>query len=165
MGGRRDTIEDDPMRYPFTLLTGALALVALTGAGSAADGPPTLDVKATCKSDVRAEASVSDNSTVEGCLRSEEDARKEAQRRWGDYSSAAKSQCEKQFQAGGYPSYVEMVTCLELASGTVPTQGTGPGADKSSGARREKADGNAGAVTAEPRPSQRTNPIEVLEKP
>ncbi|WP_419953186.1 hypothetical protein [Methylobacterium sp.] len=153
------------MRYPVPLLTGALAFVALTGAALAADGPPKLDVQATCKSSVRAEASVSDTSTVEGCLRSEEAARKEAQRRWGDYSPAAKRQCEKQFEAGGFPSYVEMVTCLELASGTVPTQGTGPGADTSSGARREKADGNAGAAAAEPKPSQRTNPIEVLEKP
>lgn len=153
------------MRYPLPLLTGALALVVIAGAAGAADGPPDLDVKATCQSSVRADASVSETSTVEGCLRSEDAARKEARRRWGDYTPAAKNQCEKQFQAGGFPSYVELVTCLELASGTVPSQGTGPGADTSAGGRRQKPDPNAGSVTAEPKPSDRVNPIEVLEKP
>ncbi|WP_236960811.1 hypothetical protein [Methylobacterium durans] len=159
------------MTHARMILAGAAALatLGLSVGTAAADGPPKLDVDATCRSAARAEVSVSDNASVEGCLRSERDARKEAERRWGDYSSAAKRQCEQQFQAGGYPSYVEMVTCLELASGTVPTQSGGGGAATAGPGAPQRTTGGAergaGDVTREPSPSDRTNPIEVLNKP
>ncbi|KAB1075743.1 hypothetical protein [Methylobacterium planeticum] len=152
---------------PRSFLTAAAALVALAGPASAAGGVPNLDIESTCKSAASASASISDNASVEGCLRSERDARKEAERRWGDYTPAAKNQCEKQFQAGGYPSYVEMVTCLELASGTVPTQSGGgqaaggPGAPKRPAGSEERGSSN---LTSEPSAGQRTNPIETLNK-
>ncbi|GEP02831.1 hypothetical protein [Methylobacterium oxalidis] len=159
------------MRDLRSALRGAAALLCLglaAGPAAAAGGPPSLDIEATCKSAARAEVSVSDNASVEGCLRSERDARKEAERRWGDYSSAAKRQCEQQFQAGGYPSYVEMVTCLELASGTVPTQSGGGGAATAGPGSPQKTTGSretgAGDVTREPSPKDRTNPIDVLNK-
>ena len=149
-------------------LTGALALLALAGPARAAEGPPKLDIESTCQSAASASVSLSDNASVEGCLRSEREAHREAERRWGDYTPAAKTQCEKQFQAGGYPSYVEMVTCLELASGTVPTQSggggaatAGPGAPQRPAGSREQG---SGSLTAEPKASQRTNPIETLNK-
>ncbi|WP_336490721.1 hypothetical protein [Methylobacterium nigriterrae] len=159
------------MTNPRSFLAGAGALAALAllaGPAAAAEGPPKLDIDATCKSAATADVSGSDNASVEGCLRSEREARKEAERRWGDYTPAAKSQCEKQFQAGGYPSYVEMVTCLELASGTVPTQADGDrratggaGAPRRPAGSRERDSGN---LSSEPSPSQRTDPIEVLNK-
>ncbi|KQP28504.1 hypothetical protein ASF27_07980 [Methylobacterium sp. Leaf102] len=130
-------------------LTAGLAALLLAGAPvSAADGPPNLDIEKTCRS--AASANVNDNASKDGCLRSERSARDEVKRRWGEFTPAAKRQCEKQFDAGGFPSYVEMVTCLELASGT-----------------GLKSDGKQGgdSVTKEPAPSQRTDPIEVLGKP
>ena len=159
----------DPRPFLTGTLAGGLALIALAGTALAAEGPPKLDIESTCKSAASASVSISDNSSVEGCLRSEREAHKEAQRRWGDYTPSAKNQCEKQFQAGGYPSYVEMVTCLELASGTVPTQSGGggqatggPGAPKNAARGSEKGSNN---LPAEPNAAQRTNPIETLNKP
>jgi hypothetical protein len=35
-------------------------------------------------------------------------AKKEAEQHWGSYTAAAKRQCQDQFKAGGFPSYVEM---------------------------------------------------------
>lgn len=136
----------------------ALALLAAPAVpGRAlADAVPNLDIEKTCKSANQASVGLSDNANEQGCLRSERDARKEAEKSWGSYKPAAKAQCESQFKAGGYPSYVEMVTCLELASGAVPTQSGGAG-----GAPRGKGTGD---LTREPAPSQRTDPIEVLEK-
>ena len=148
----------------------ALALLALPAlpTGAVADAVPNLDIAKTCRSASQANASVSDNANIQGCLRSEREARKEAERRWGDYTPSAKRQCEDQYKAGGFPSYVEMVTCLELASGTVPTQpgsgGTatgGPGAPAAKAPPRESASQN---LTREPAANQRTNPIEVLDK-
>ena len=151
------------------VLPAALAGLALWAAPARADdGVPKLDIEATCKSAQAASVSTSDNASLDGCLRSEREARDEVKKRWGDYTPAAKAQCSKQSDAGGYPSYVETVTCLELASGTVPSQpGTdkaatqGPGAPKGASARGEKGS----ALTAEPSPKQRTNPIDVLNKP
>lgn len=157
-----------------SVLPGALALALLGGlaAPAAADAVPNLDIEKTCATAGRVNVgtSATEEESRNGCIRSEREARKEAERRWGDYSMAAKKQCQSQFQAGGYPSYVEMVTCLELASGTVPTQtgsdGTavgGPGSPKgATQAPRERA-GGASALTQEPAPSQRTDPLKVLE--
>ena len=59
-----------------------------------------------------------------------------------------------------------MITCLELASGTVPTQSTaggtavdGPGSPRGDKGRREAGTN----LTKEPPASQRTDPIDVLE--
>ncbi|MDP4024596.1 hypothetical protein Q8W71_18380 [Methylobacterium sp. NEAU 140] len=142
------------------------ALLALAAGPALADAVPNLDVEKTCRSTQIADATVDEKTSYQGCLRSEMDAKRLAERNWGQYTPAAKRQCEAQFQAGGYPSYVEMVTCLELASGTVPAQpgqgGTavgGPGSPRDARAQREGAQN----LTREPPASQRTNPIEVLE--
>ncbi|GJD29031.1 hypothetical protein PMNALOAF_0263 [Methylobacterium adhaesivum] len=136
------------MTNPQSLLAGLAALVLTVAPAGAADGPPTLDIEKTCQS--AASAGVNDNASKDGCLRSERSAKDEVKRRWGEFTPAAKRQCEKQFDAGGFPSYVEMVTCLELASGT-----------------GLKSDGKQGgdSVTKEPHPSQRTDPQKVLDKP
>ena len=130
--------------------TGALALLLLGASARAESGPPDLNIEQTCRS--AASASVSDNASQEGCLRSERASHAEVKRRWNEFTPAVKNQCEKQFQAGGFPSYVEMVTCLELASGTgLPKQAGDSGAGK-----------GASSVTQEPSPAQRTDPIKVL---
>ncbi|NEU10631.1 hypothetical protein G3T14_00620 [Methylobacterium sp. BTF04] len=135
------------------LLAGAFALMMLVAPALGAEGPPDLDIARTCQS--AASASVSDTASQDGCLRSERAAHDEVKRRWGEFTPAAKSQCEKQFEAGGFPSYVEMVTCLELASGT--------GLPRQSGDRTSPQ--TPSSVTKEPSPAQRTNPIDVLNKP
>ena len=157
------------MPVPFRAhVPGTLALLALALASGPvrADTVPDLDVEKTCKSAQVANTSISDKANYDGCLRSEREAKREAESRWGSYTPAAKRQCENQFKAGGFPSYVEMVTCLELASGSVPTQsdqgGTavgGPGSPKDVKVQHE---GGAN-LTKEPPASQRTNPMEVLE--
>ena len=131
-----------------SLLTGFAALLLTMAPAGAAGGPPNLDIEKTCQS--AASAGVNDNASKDGCLRSERSAHDEIKRRWGEFTPAAKRQCEKQFEAGGFPSYVEMVTCLELASGT--------------GLKSDGEQGG-GSVTKEPHPSPRTDPIEVLGKP
>ena len=144
-------------------LFAVLALGLVSAAARAEDGPPNLDVEATCKSAERVQSTLSDNPSKDACLTSERGAEKDLKKRWGQFPAAAKSQCTQQFQAGGFPSYVELLTCLELASGTVPSQpGTDqPGRSDDGGGRSGKKEGSS--LTREPAPTQRTNPIEVLE--
>lgn len=132
-------------------LAGFLALVLTAAPARAAEGVPDFDIAKTCQS--AAQANVSDQASQDGCLRSERAAHKEIERRWGEFPASAKSQCEKQFEAGGSPSYVEMVTCLELASGT--------GLPRQSGDRTTP---QPSKVTREPNAAQRTNPIDVLKE-
>ena len=147
------------------------AALTLAGAGLAsrpalAEGPPVLNVEKTCKSAASASVGISDNASQDGCLRSERDAKREAERHWDTYTPAAKAQCSKQFEAGGYPSYVEMVTCLELASGTVPTQPSGGGVATGGKGSPKQATGSSeapGNLTREPPASQRTDPQKVLD--
>lgn len=144
------------------LLLAALGL-ALAVPALAQEGPPRLDVESTCRSAQRAQVSISDNASLEGCLRSERGAHDELKKNWGKFPAAAKSQCSQQFKAGGSPSYVELVTCLELASGTVPSQGQDQAAQSAVGGGKAPPDRKTGStLTREPSPAQRTDPIKVL---
>lgn len=131
------------------LLTGASALVLLAQPFIVAQpayaqaGPPDLDVAATCKSAGSISVGTQEESR-DGCLRSEREARDEVKRRWSEFSPEAKTQCGKQAELGGSPGYVEMVTCLELASGSK---------------------GAGSSTPTKPDPNQRTNPIDVLGTP
>lgn len=135
----------------------ALALASGLASARAEDGPPNLDIQATCSSSGRESVKVSDSATVDGCLRSERAAQDELKRRWKDFSPAARKQCLQQFEAGGYPSYVEAVTCLELATGVIPGQPGGQGKPKGVAGGKEDD-----TLSAEPPANQRTNPIDVL---
>lgn len=150
---------------PRPLPLAAIGLALLAGPALAADGPPKLDVESTCRSAQRAQVAISDKASLEGCLRSERGAHDELKKRWGDFPASAKTQCSQQFKAGGSPSYVELVTCLELASGTTPTQAdaTKAGGSTDVGGAAGAGEKKAGSrLTREPSPSQRTNPIDVL---
>lgn len=144
----------------------AVVAILVATAPALADAVPDLDVERTCQSAQVTNTSISEKANYDGCLRSEREARKEAERHWSSYTPAAKRQCEDQFKAGGYPSYVEMVTCLELASGTVPTQSPdggravgGPGSPRDVKVQQE----GGAKLTREPPASQRTDPMKVLE--
>lgn len=135
--------EDEPAMTLCRLAMGAAALVLLASPLSAQGGPPDLDISDTCRSAGSISVGTQEASR-DGCLRSEREARDEVKRRWSEFTPEAKTQCGKQTELGGSPGYVEMVTCLELASGS-------QGAGKSTPTR--------------PEPNQRTNPIDVLDKP
>ncbi|GEO98518.1 hypothetical protein [Methylobacterium haplocladii] len=148
------------MRHPIPMLCTALGLTLLAGS-ALAEGPPDLDVEKTCRSSGRVQVGLSEKESQDGCLRSERAAHDELKKRWSEFSLDAKAQCSKQSEAGGFPSYVETVTCLELATGTVPAQTNGGDpAPKGAATGGEKGS----PLTAEPSPKERTNPIDVLNK-
>lgn len=147
-----------------SLLFATLSLCLAASAARAEDGPPKLGVEATCKSAERVQRTLSDNVSKDACLNSERGAENDLKKRWDEFPAAAKSQCTQQFQAGGFPSYVELITCLELASGTVPAQPAQgqPARSDVGGDNGETGRASGSKLTREPAPTQRTNPIEVL---
>jgi len=92
------------------LLFGAQLLVA--GTAFAADHPPQLDVQSSCN----AVASRGLNGrTSEACMDEENSAQKTLRDKWKQFSSSQRSRCSGLVQTGGPPSYVELLTCLEMA--------------------------------------------------
>ena len=68
--------------HPISSAVAALLLGLIAGPAWA-DAVPNLDVEKTCRSAQVANTSISDKANYDGCLRSERDAKKEAERHWG----------------------------------------------------------------------------------
>src|SRR6202000_454660 len=74
-----------------------------------ADAIPKLDVEKEC----RFEGGSSD--VYERCLRDENEAQKDVQAVWPQVSVADRNACVSEASGGGYQSYIELGTCLEMA--------------------------------------------------
>ena len=77
-----------------------------------ADHVPDLDISPSCHA---AAAAVIGNRNEESCKRDENDARGKLEQEWGQFSAAQQTHCVKLSTLGGPPSYVELLTCLEMA--------------------------------------------------
>jgi hypothetical protein len=82
---------------------------------------PKLNVEPSCRA--AAEASVGQNRDTNACLRDENQARGTLQQQWDQYSGPEQARCLRLSQLGGLPSYVELLTCLELAKAAKPQPG------------------------------------------
>ena len=86
---------------------------------AAAQQLPRLDVEAACRAAPRLLAE--DANPYEGCMRDERDAERQLQGMWSGAPPAHRETCAGEAQIGGSPSYVDMLTCLQMAQGTTPT--------------------------------------------
>ncbi|MCB8821005.1 hypothetical protein [Microvirga rosea] len=88
-----------------------------------ADEVPRLDIQSTCKAAVALDAQ--DKSPQANCMRDETAARDDLAKQWASYSEPLRKRCVEETGIGGYPSYVEVLTCLQTATGnTQPTRQT-----------------------------------------
>ena len=81
---------------------------------------PRLDIEATCRAEKPLVAG--DPNPYEGCMRDETDAERQLQAMWSSAAAGHRERCGQEAQLGGTPSYVDMLTCLEMAQGTAPTK-------------------------------------------
>jgi hypothetical protein len=115
------------MKMRILILTAILASAALVGAPSAeaqtnkpsrgtrvaaVDRVPTLDTRPSC-ADAASEVSVT--RTVATCQQSEQQARDALASQWQNFPVADKRNCVAETNVGGFPSYVQVLVCLELA--------------------------------------------------
>jgi hypothetical protein len=115
------------MKVRTLVSTAILATAALAGASSsqaqshrplrgttvaAADRVPTFDTRPSCAD---AASDISATRTTTSCQQSEQQARDTLMSRWQSFPAADKRNCVAGTNVGGFPSYVQVLVCLELA--------------------------------------------------
>src|ERR1043165_4150757 len=96
------------------MMPGTLAAMTLSGLllVAAADHPPTLNIGPTCAG----AADDASRATRSGqCVESENEARNRLASDWSKFPTADRRDCLAVTQIGGFPSYVQVLTCLEIA--------------------------------------------------
>ena len=79
-----------------------------------ADRVPIFDIGRSCKLDLAATAGLSDDQSLKICIRDETQARQRLASQWSSFSGSSKAECIPQESIGGTPSYVSLLTCLEM---------------------------------------------------
>lgn len=74
---------------------------------------PKLDTKPSCRA--AAAAAIGQNRNAEVCQRDEDAARDKLKQDWSGFTAAQRAHCTSLSRMGGSPSYVELLTCLEMA--------------------------------------------------
>ena len=93
---------------PFAALALGTSLMTV-----AANGVPTLNVQPSCNA-AGIEGMIS-GRTAESCLNDEKSAREQLVKDWSSFSSTDKGHCLSMVSTGGSPSYVELLSCLEMS--------------------------------------------------
>jgi hypothetical protein len=97
----------------FCMFVSATLLISSGLVINVADTVPRYDVKPTCQAAINLSAGTQ-GRTVESCVVGEERARKELEKDWSKIPIAERNQCIATMAKGGFPSYVELVICLEM---------------------------------------------------
>jgi hypothetical protein len=84
----------------------------------ATDEPPPYDITRNCK-----EETAGGLEGPEACMRDETEAKNQLAKRWSSYGASGKRDCVGESSIGGEKSYVELLTCLEMSTGQLPTRG------------------------------------------
>jgi len=97
-------------------LMAAAALLCIQAAVSnAAEAVPAFDIEPSCRALQSAEVAGAGGRSVEICRKSELRARDQLERLWPQFDAADRRRCIELSRMGGLPSYVELITCLEIA--------------------------------------------------
>jgi hypothetical protein len=112
-------------------------------ATAVADKVPTFNLRPSCAGASQVAVPMangempSSSQIMESCLNKERDARAQLVRRWTSFDVSHRQSCVRSTSGGGIPSYIELLTCLEIADqaqklpdrdlGVMPgTRGAGP---------------------------------------
>lgn len=108
------------------VLAGALVLAG-TQIAPAADEVPRFDIGPSCKA--AATAAVTTSRDESACKADENAALDKLKQDWGQYNTTQRGHCVRLSSLGGSPSYVELLTCLELAKAAaeLPDEGLNRG--------------------------------------
>jgi hypothetical protein len=90
-----------------------LILAAQLAIPVAERGAPTFNTEPTCRGAATASSAIRSDRDV--CMQKEKAARDEIDKQWTGFAVADRARCVEGTRAGGIPSYVELLTCLEMA--------------------------------------------------
>jgi hypothetical protein len=98
------------------LLCGSMPAHARVG------GPPHFDIRAVCTLERNAGSGPVSRASYRGCLANERAARRTLTMRWRAFAGNERRVCRAESEIGGAPSYVALLTCLQLGSDDLPMQ-------------------------------------------
>jgi hypothetical protein len=78
-----------------------------------ADTVPHFDITASCGTADKSASGI--GRPVQACRDDEAKARAALEARWSEFPARTRQTCTESVSAGGPPSYVELITCLEMA--------------------------------------------------
>ncbi len=103
----------------FVILATAAACLAANGAEARArpsrqgGGVPELNVKGSCTDAQKFSTGSGNDQAFKGCMQDETNAKTELAKRWSSFRAKDKQDCIEQGREPS-PSYVEVLTCLEM---------------------------------------------------
>ena len=100
-----------PALLPLLLLGSHMAIAHVV---SVADPVPQLDIGPSCRSAAATAMMGARDSSA--CERDENDARGKLEQEWNQFTPSEQERCVQLSKVGGSPSYVELLTCLEMAT-------------------------------------------------
>ena len=104
------------MKLTLNRMPAMLALVLLSSQTVlAADQVPKLDTGRSCHS--AGAAAVMATRNTASCEQDENNARATLEKEWNQFAPLDQADCTRLMTSGGSPSYVELLTCLEMAKG------------------------------------------------
>src|SRR5947209_8586359 len=128
-------------------LTLILAFAAMPASAALADAP-TLNVQATCRATPA--VNLDQQATYDNCMRSENAARDKLNKSWAKMRVDWRSTCLKTTTLGGVPSYVELLTCVEMREAAANGQSGAPSGSMTGG--RSVGIGSGSPVIGSPVP-------------
>ena len=91
-----------------TIVMGTHLVVAV------ADRIPTFDIARSCKLDTADTPGPPGAQAYKNCVDDENDARKQLMSQWSTFSASSKAECIPMERIGDDPSYVSLLTCLQM---------------------------------------------------
>jgi hypothetical protein len=129
-----------------------LAFAALPASAALGDAP-TLNVQATCRATPA--VNLDQQATYDNCMRSENAARDRLNKTWAKMRADWRSTCLKTTTLGGVPSYVELLTCVEMREAAANGQSGAPSGSMTNG--RSVGVGSGSPVIGSPVPGATTS--------
>ena len=96
-----------PISFPMIVLSSQMVVAV-------ADGVPNFDVARSCKLDAAATAGLSVDQSIKGCVNDEQQAKRQLAGQWSKFPASGRASCISQESVGGTPSYVSLLTCLQM---------------------------------------------------
>ncbi len=140
-------------------LTAALALALLSALVSqaSADSVPKLDVARSCR-EAQAYSGEDNKLAYKGCMQDENEAYAQLQKNWPHYRPENRSKCVAQ-GVSPMPSYVEILTCIEMFDGASSFTRPGASMRPPDGAAPATAPASAAPSYATPAPETNSDGV------
>jgi hypothetical protein len=98
-----------PISLPMIILSSQLVIPV-------ADQVPKFDIARSCKVDLAASATLSVRQSPERCMSDEQQARRQLGSQWSKFAASSRASCTANESIGDTPSYVSLLTCLQMAA-------------------------------------------------